>query len=162
MGSKETGSIKHIHFSNIIASSETGIVIYATAKNLIQDISFDDISLTIKRGKFSDSYGGNIDLRPTNDISLGIFEHPIPAVYGNFVSDLSIRNMNVYWEKVLPSYFNGTIEVKNFERIKIDGLHEESFNNNPVIYLHKGKDPEVKGVSSTMKNKKLVLSDDKD
>lgn len=95
LGSKETGSIKHIHFTNITASSESGIVIFATAKDFIRDVSFDNVSLTIKQGKFSESYGGNIDLRPTNDISLGIFGHSIPAMYGNFVDDLSIRNMNV-------------------------------------------------------------------
>lgn len=162
LGSKETGSIKHVHFSNIIASSEAGIVIYSTAKNLIQDISFDNVSLTIKRGRFSESYGGNIDLRPTNDISLGIFEHSIPAVYGNFISDLSIRNMNVYSENGLPSYFTNTVDVKNFERVKIDGLNEVSSSGRPVVYLHRGKEPEVNGVNSTAKNKKLVLIDDKD
>jgi polygalacturonase len=162
LGSKETGSIKHVHFSNIIASSETGIVIYSTAKDLIRDISFDNVSLSIKRGRFSESYGGNIDLRPTNDISLGIFEHSIPALYGNFISDLSIRNMNVYWGEGLPSYFTHAVELKNFERVKIDGLNESSSSNIPVVYLHKGKEPEVKGVSSTAKNRKLVLIDDKD
>ena len=70
--------------------------------------------------------------------------------------------MNVYWEKGLPSYFTHAVEVKNFERVKIDGLHEESFNNNLVVYLHKGKEPDVKGVSSTSKNKKLVVLDEKD
>jgi polygalacturonase len=162
LGSKETGSIKHIHFTNITASSESGIVIFATAKDFIRDVSFDNVSLTIKRGKFSESYGGNIDLRPTNDISLGIFGHSIPAVYGNFVDDLSIRNMNVYWEKGLPSYFTHTVEVKNFERLTIDGLHEERAGTNPVIYLHKGKGEIINRVSSNVKNKKLVLIDNED
>lgn len=162
LGSRETGSIKHVHFTNITGSSESGIVIFASAKDLIRDVSFDNISLTIKRGKFSESYGGNFDLRPTNDISLGIFGHSIPAVYGNFVSDLSIRNMNVYWEKGLPSYFTHAVEVKNFERLTIDGLHEERAGTNPVIYLHKGKGGMINRVSSNVKNKKLVLIDDKD
>lgn len=70
--------------------------------------------------------------------------------------------MNVYWEKGLPSYFSHAVEVKNFEIVKIDGLHEESLNNNPVVYLHRGKEPEVKGVSATSKNKKLVVIDEKD
>lgn len=162
LGSKETGSIKHIHFSNVIASSEAGIVIYSTAKNLIQDISFDNVSLAIKRGRLSESYGGNVDLRPTNDMSVGIFEHSIPALYGNFVSDLSIRNMNVYWEKGLPSYFTHAVEVKNFERVRIDGLIEESYSNKPVVYLHKGMGTDVKSVNSSVKNKKLILTDNKD
>jgi polygalacturonase len=163
LGSKETGSIKHVRFSNIIASSESGVVIYATAKDLIQDVSFDNISLTIKPGLFSESYGGNIDLRPTNDVSLGIFEHTIPALYGNYVSNLAIRNMNVFWEGGLPSWFTHAIEIKNFETVIVNGLHEESAKNNAAtIYLHRGKGSEVKEISSTSKNKKLLLVDDKE
>jgi polygalacturonase len=162
LGSKETGSVKHVHFSNIIASSESGIIIYATAKNLIQDVSFDNVSLTIKPGRFSESYGGNIDLRPTNDVSLGIFEHSIPAFYGNFVSDLSLRNMNVFWEKSLPSWFTHAVEIKNFETVVVNGLHEEGTNNASTIYLHGVNGFEVKEISSTSKNKKLILADNKE
>lgn len=165
LGSKETGAIRHVHFSNVIASSESGIVMYATAKNILQDISFDNISLTIRKGRFSESYGGNIDLRPTNDLSLGIFEHSIPAVYGNYISNLSIRNMNVFWEKGLPSYFTHAVELKNFETVTIDHLYEASQgarNIMATVYLHKGKGSEVKGITSSTANKKLVVVDDKD
>lgn len=161
LGSKETGSIKHVHFSNIIATSESGIVIYSTAKDLIQDVSFDYIGLTIKQGRFSESYGGNIDLRPANDISLGIFEHSIPAVYGNNVTNLSIRDMNVFWEKGLPNYFSHAVEVENFESVTVDRLHEEGGSNVATIYLHKGKGTDVKQITSSNK-KKLIVTDDKD
>lgn len=163
LGSKETGSIKHIHFSNIIASSGSGIVIYSTAKDLLDDISFDNISLTIKPGRFTESYGGNVDLRPTNDISLGIFEHSISALYGNYVSNLSIKNMNVFWNEGLPSWFTHAVEVENYKSVSVDKLHEEGGNGNAsTIFLHKGKGNTVEEVSSTTKNKKLITTDDKD
>jgi polygalacturonase len=165
LGSKETGSIRHVHFSNVIASSESGIVIYATSKHLIDDVSFDNLSLTIKPGRFSEIYGGNIDLRPANDISLGIFQHSIPALYGNNVSNLSIRNLNVFWEKGLPSWFTHAVEIKNFETVIVNGLHEVSAadnNNAATSYLHRGKGAEVKEISSSSKNKKLILNDDKE
>jgi polygalacturonase len=161
LGSKETGSISHIHFSNIVASSESGIVVYATAKDLIKDVSFDNIDLAIKRGKFSDSYGGNIDLRPTNDISLGIFEQNIPAFYGKFVSDLSIRNMNVTWDKDLPAYFTSAVELKNYENIYIDGLHVRGAPGKtlPAVYLHKGAGAHLQGIVPFLKNGKSVIFD---
>lgn len=163
LGSKETGSIQHIHFSNVTAVSESGIVIYATAKNLIRDISFNNVNLTIKKGPLTESYGGNIDLRPTNDISLGIFKHSVPALYGNYVSDLSIRNMNVFWGKDLPAWFTHAVEVNNYESVRIDGLHEESSNNTfSTVYLHQGTSAVAKEISSGLKNKKLVLIDDKE
>jgi polygalacturonase len=161
LGSKETGSISHIHFSNIVASSESGIVMYATAKDLIKDISFDNIDLAIKPGRFSNTYGGNFDLRPTNDISLGIFEHNIAALYGNFVSDLSIRNMNVTWDKGLPNYFTNAVELKNYEQLYIDGLHVHGTPEKllPAVYLHKGTGAHLQGIVPFQKNGKSVIFD---
>jgi hypothetical protein len=161
LGSKETGSIKHVRFSNVFASSESGVIIYTTAVGLIQDVSFDNITLSIKNSTLAKGYGGNIDLRPTNDLSLGIFEHSIPALFGNRVSNLSIRNMNVFWEKAPPSYFTHSVEVENFEGVVIDGLHEKSAGTLPVVYLHKGNGLDVKRITSTVKGKKLVLTNQK-
>jgi polygalacturonase len=161
LGSKETGSISHVHFSNIIASSEAGIVMYATAKDLIKDISFDNLDLAIKRGRFSETYGGNIDLRPTNDVSLGIFEHNIAAIYGNYVSDLSIRNMNVTWDKGLPAYFSNAIELKNYNGVNIEGVHAEGAPEKllPVVYLHTGTGAHLQGITPFLKNGKSVMFD---
>ncbi|MGZ3882187.1 MAG: glycoside hydrolase family 28 protein, partial [Flavisolibacter sp.] len=163
LGSKESGSISHVHFSNIIASAESGIVIYATAKDLINDISFDNVNLSIKNGPLTKSYGGNIDLRPTNDISLGIFEHTTPAVYANYVTTLSINNFTVSWGKNLPAWFTHAVQIEHFESVNINGLHEVNSNSNnlPVIYLSNGKGANVKEISSKVHNKKLVLTDNK-
>jgi len=160
LGSTQTGSISHIRFSNIIASSESGILIYASARGLINDISFDNVSVSIKPSSLADGYGGNFDLRPTNDVSLGIFKHSIPAFYSYQANNLSIKNMDVHWGKGLPSYFTHSIECGNFETITIDGLNEQTEDNNhqatPTVYLHDGKGANVKEISSTDKGKKLV------
>ena len=58
------GKIKNIRFSNITANAETGILIYGSPDGSIEDIYFDKISLTIKPGKYSESFGGNFDLQP--------------------------------------------------------------------------------------------------
>jgi parallel beta-helix repeat protein len=166
LGSTESGAIRHVHFSNVIATSETGMLIYATTNGLIDDISFDNITLSIKQSALADGYGGNFDLRPTNDLALGIFKHSIPALYANHADNMTIRNMNVNWGKGLPDYFTHAVECTNFENILIDGLHEQidGKNNttNSTIYLHKGKTSIVKEVSSTNKNKKLLIKDNKE
>ena len=166
LGSTETGTIRHVRFSNIIASSESGILIYASANGLIDDISFDNVDLSIRQSPLAAGYGGNIDLRPTNDVALGIFKHSIPALYADHADNLVIRNMNVYWGKGLPDYFTHAVECKNFEALTVEGLHEKLSDKNnrkaSTIYLHKGKTFNVKGVTSTDKNKKLVIKDDKD
>ena len=166
LGSAETGAIRHVRFSNIIASSESGILIYATAKGLIDDISFDNVTLSIKQSPLAAGYGGNFDLRPTNNLALGIFKHSIPALYADHADNLIIRNMNVNWGKELPDYFTHAVECTNFETVTIDGLHEQlpddSNTGTSTIYLHKGKASNVKEVTSTSKNKKLVTKDNKD
>ena len=166
LGSKETGAIRHIRFSNIIASSETGILIYASANGLIDDISLDNVDLTIRQSPLAAGYGGNIDLRPTNNVALGIFKHSIPAVYSDHADNVVLRNINVFWGKELPGYFTHAVECTNFERVTIAGLHEQLPGNThtgtSTIYLHKGKTSEVKGVTSTDKSKKLVMKDDRE
>jgi polygalacturonase len=166
LGSAETGTIRHVRFSNIIATSETGILIYAVANGLIDDISFDNVTLSINQSPLAEGYGGNFDLRPTNNLALGIFEHSIPAIYAEHADNVVIRNMNINWAKGLPSYFTHSVECKNFENVIIDGLHENLTGGNntemSTFYLHKGKTFNVKGVTSTDKNKKLVTEDNKD
>ncbi len=166
LGSKETGTISHVHFSNVIASSESGILIYAFAAGLINDISFDNINLSIKQSPLAAGYGGNFDLRPTNDVELGIFKHTIPALYANYTNNLAIRNMNVFWANGLPEYFTHAVDCENFANLTVEGLHENLTGNNnkeaATLYLHKGKTSGVKGVTSSDKTKKLVLKDDRD
>jgi polygalacturonase len=165
LGSAETGSIRHLRFSNIIASSQSGILIYASANNLIDDISFDNVTLSINQSPLAGGYGGNFDLRPTNDAALGIFKHSIPALYANHADNIIIMNMNVNWGNGLPDYFSHAVECENFETLTVGGLHEKLFGKGnggtPTIYLHNGKISDIKGVTSTDKNKKLIIKDSK-
>ncbi len=164
LGSKETGSIRHVRFSNIIASSESGILIYATARGHIDDVSFDNITLSIRKSPLAEGYGGNFDLRPTNNLALGIFKHSISALYAEYADDLTIRNMNVNWGKELPRYFTHSVECKNFENATIDGVHEQFSDNSnkatSVIYLHRGKTSGVKDITSTDVNRTPVIKND--
>ncbi len=125
LGSKETGVISNVRFSNITATSESGIVIYASEKNLIKNISFDNVSISIKKSRIEGGYGGNIDLRPVNDVSLGIFKHDIPALYSKNADEISIRNLIVSWEDSLPQYFVHAVECTGFKNITIDGVNEQ-------------------------------------
>ena len=163
LGSKESGSISNIRFSNITASSESGIVIFGADKGLIQDIYFDNINLTIKESPLAEGYSGNIDLRPVNNIALGIFSHNIAALYSSFTDGLEIRNMNIIWGKGLPSYFNHAIECTDYGRVIIEGVHEQISKDSragaaSTIYLHKGGHAYVKNITSTDEKKKLIVN----
>jgi len=125
LGSRTTGSISNVRFSNIMATSETGIVLYASGKDLLKNISFDHVSISIQHSRIEAGYGGNFDLRPVNDDSLGLFAHDEPALFGKNVDDLFIRDFSVSWGDSLPGYFKHAIECTGYRRITIDGVREQ-------------------------------------
>ena len=168
LGSKETGTISNVRFTNITAVSESGILIFASGKGLIRDIYFDNVSLTIQNSALEKGYGGNMDLRPVNNTALGIFSHNIPALYSAFADGLVIRNMNIFWGSGLPTYFNHALECTNFgTSITIDGLHEHFTKDSrsvatSTICLHKGGTANIKNISSSDSKMKLILRNDSD
>jgi polygalacturonase len=121
--SGDAGKIRNIRFTNIVATAQTGIVIYGVKESLLENISFDKIKLTINPGKYSESYGGNFDLRPAYPLSAAVFKHDIPAIYAQFVKGLSISGFDLDWAPGLPSFFTHGIQIENFEDVSIDGMH---------------------------------------
>jgi parallel beta-helix repeat protein len=163
LGAKETGSIRHLRFSNIIASSESGIVIYGSEKGNIDAVDFENIDLSIRKSVLEAGYGGNIDLRPVNNTALGIFSHSIPAIFATGIEELTFRNIQVSWGTDLPAYFNHAIECMKFGMVTIDGLNEKSpagsqTANNATVYLHEGKEARVSNIHSSDKKKNLVIN----
>jgi len=121
LGSKTVGKIRNVRFSHIVATAQTGIVLYGSPGSILKDITLEDIDLRIERGPLSDSYGGNIDLRPANDLSLAIFRHVIPAVFATGVDGLDIRNFRVSWGADLPEYFQKEAKFPGCTRVSVQG-----------------------------------------
>ena len=161
LGNNKTGSIRHVRFSNITATSESGILIYGSSKGAIRDISFDNVQLTIRQSLLQKGYGGNFDLRPVNNIAMGIFSHSIPALYANFADGLQIRNLKVEWGPGLPSYFDHAIGCSNFENLFIDGVTEQGARDSQTvaastIFLERGKAASVNNIISSSAKTKVV------
>ena len=106
------GPIKHIRFSNILAESESGILIYGTEESTISDVLLENVSIEINPGFNSESYGGNFDLRPVYDRDLGIFKHDIPALYSQYTDGLQIEGFTVRWDSEVPAYMSNAIYCK--------------------------------------------------
>ncbi len=113
------GKIRNIRFSDITATSETGIVIQGSKESIIENISMDRIKLTINKGKYTDSYGGNFDLRPAYPMNIAIFKHDIPGVYAQHISNLKISGFELGWGSGLPSFFTNGIELDQFADVTI-------------------------------------------
>ena len=126
----EAGQIKNVKFSNITATGEQGIIVFGREKSRIQNISFSNVSLIIRKGKETLSYGGNFDLRPAAERPMQIFEHDIPGIFAQYVSNFSVNGFNLTWDPALPEFFTNAIEVNEFENLRIDSFQgEASFNS---------------------------------
>jgi polygalacturonase len=116
------GKVSNVRFRNVIAESETGIVVWGQGKEAIQDLLFEDVQLTVRNGALSRSYGGNFDLRPAYAPQFRVFRHDIPGMFCRFVRGLQIRNFDLRWGEQLESYFTSGIEVESVQDLILDGF----------------------------------------
>ncbi|MGD1041604.1 MAG: glycosyl hydrolase family 28 protein [Sedimentisphaerales bacterium] len=119
---KKLGRIKNVRFSNIIAESQSGIVVWGSKNSVIKDLAFDNVKVKIKDGPLSASYGGNFDLRTSGDLATAQFKHDIPAIYCKDVAGLKISGFETEWEEGLPDFFSNSIWCENVSNVEIDGF----------------------------------------
>jgi polygalacturonase len=116
------GTINNIRFSDITATSETGIVIFGIENSVIENIFLENIKLTINKGKYTESYGGNIDLRPAYPLDYGIFKHDIPGLYGQYVRHLTVNGFDLSWGPGLPAFFTHAVEINHFSDLLLQEI----------------------------------------
>jgi hypothetical protein len=154
------GTIENIRFRNIIANSETGILIYGTEKSIIKDILLSDIKLTIRRGKYTESYGGNFDLRPAWPKEKAIFKHNIPGLYAGYVENLRISGFELEWGNALPRWFTSGMEIEYFKNAIIENIKAEpafDVKGNASLVLRNGENTDIRNLTSDNKNIPYLL-----
>ncbi len=140
----KSGTVKNIHFSNVSAVAETGIIIQGSKTSIIENISFNDLYLRINNGKYSKDYGGNFDLRPAFPVDSAIFKHDIPGIYAQYVQHLDIANTRINWGTNLPPFFTNGILVDQYDDISIEHtIAMPAFKNFSAVQLSNGKNTSV-------------------
>lgn len=119
---KKLGYIKNVRFLNIIAESESGIVVWGSKDSIIKDIMFDNVEIKIKNSPLNASYGGNFDLRTSGDLTTAQFKHDISALYCTNVAGLKINGFKTDWEEGLPDFFSNSIWCENVSNVEIDSF----------------------------------------
>jgi polygalacturonase len=117
------GKIRNVKFQNIVCRGESGMVVYGTAESVIENVSFDNVTFHLADGELQDVSGGNFDLRPVLDPKLQLFAHDIPGFYAQHVKNLRIKDFDLRWDPVEPSFFTNGIEINTF-----DGVTVQNFN----------------------------------
>ncbi len=113
------GLIKNVQFTNVVATGENGIILYAQKLKPMQNITFNNVRLHLKSGKETEAYGGNFDLRPVANPQLRLFEHDIPGVFARYVNNLSFDNFRLTWGDNLPGFYSNGIELEYCSRVDI-------------------------------------------
>lgn len=105
------GSIKNVSFKNFKIESETGVVVWANKVGRVSNISFDNVDILIKNGKNVASFGGNIDLRPTPDMSTNIFKRDLPAILFQNIEQVKINTMSTKFIEAVPEFYTHGLEI---------------------------------------------------
>ena len=158
-----SGIIKNVRFSNIVARSESGIVVYGQKETILQDLSFEGIHLTLLPSPLEATYGGNFDLRPTMDKAAAIFKHDIPGIFLRYVKGVRIQNFDLDWQEPLSNSWSHGIEAEEFEGLAIDGFRGKQGSKNDsgaAVALSRGRDVSIRNCQAqTGTNTFLLLSE---
>jgi polygalacturonase len=117
------GQIKNVQFNNIQATGEHGILLYGLKESHMDNIRFNNVRLLMKRGKETDGYGGNIDLRPANSPEKQLFASDIPAFFAQYADNLQIRDFEVKWANDLPAFFTHGIQCTDVTNLVLSDYY---------------------------------------
>ena len=116
------GRIRNVAFTNILAESESGIMIWAQEPGRIEDVILDQVHLHVRNGPLSESYGGNIDLRPALDPQWAIFQHDLAGLFCRGVNGLTLNQFDVRWDAEMAEYYTYALWCMQTSRVVIDGF----------------------------------------
>jgi len=116
------GRIRNVTFSNILADTENGAVIWAQEPGRIEDVTFNQVRLNVHKGPLSTSYGGNIDLRPAYDLKWAIFRHELAGIFCHGADGLTLHQIDIYWDDAAPEYYTSALWCENTSHVVIDGF----------------------------------------
>jgi hypothetical protein len=119
---KKLGRIRNIWFDGINAESEAGILIHGCPESVIEGVRLERVRLRVRKSPLEEGYGGNFDLRSTNDLRTALFAHDIPGLYFRHVDDLRVKDFDVSWEDGLAAFFTNGIAGEDFEDVEIRGF----------------------------------------
>jgi hypothetical protein len=145
------GSIRHLRFSDIIANSQAPIVIHSMEPGHIQDLSFQNLSLTLAAGPLTPLLGGNLDLQPTSPpLEFNIRRQDLPAILVHNAENLSFAKLRVNWQGSLPDFYTNALSADGFKDLSINDFRGRAAQASlPAIQLQNGTGVAIKNALAT-------------
>jgi polygalacturonase len=125
----KTGYIKNITFDQITAQSEQGVALFATDESPIEDIKISNLTLKIKKGKYSEEWGGNLDLRPSYPMEKQMFAYDAGGIYIQKIKGLELKNIKITWEGKPASFYKDGIKIVDSKKVILENIETEAANS---------------------------------
>jgi hypothetical protein len=116
------GRIRNVVFTNVLAESETGVVLWSHEPGRIEDVTFNQVRLHLRKSPLAESYGGNIDLRPAFDPQWAIFRHDLAGIFSHGTNGLTLNQVEVRWDADMPEYYLHGLWCEQTNRVVVDGF----------------------------------------
>ncbi len=112
----KSGKIKNIRFRNISCNGENGVLIHGNAENQIENVSFENVSVTMN--KYTKWESGLYDLRPC--LQYGVEKIKNAGFYIRYAKNITIEKSEVIWQNKCEDYSTAidTEFVDNLELIR--------------------------------------------
>lgn len=150
--SPKRGGAKNIRFSNMMITSEAGMVFYSFHPGSIEGIRLDNIVMRMTSSKLNFSYGGNLDLRPAYDNQYAMFKSDIPAIYLHNVNGFDVDGFELSKSEGLMDFHTNAIRGDGLRNIQINRFYGPILNSNkslPAISLSGDKNFVVENSKTT-------------
>jgi len=129
---RKMGQIRNVTFRDVNCRGENGILLYGSEQSSIEDITFDNLTFNFVNSKLNAVAGGNIDLRGAMG-DRQLFKADIPAMYGQYVKNIILKNSRIQWEGVSETYFTHGLHFRNFENLQIRDTKTSSSPSNSSL-----------------------------
>ena len=117
---KYEGIVRDIKFSNIQAVSEAGLLVWAAKSELIENVEFNQIKLTMKS---ESSWPHRIDLRP-NPITDFIHSNH-SAIYFHNAKKISVTDLEISWAQDSRSKYRVAFDIENVDGFTVSNCKYE-------------------------------------
>lgn len=111
----KAGNIKNIQFQNINCVSENGIFVLGSDDNYVENITFDNILLNMKKTSKWKLEGN--DIRPCE--GEGILQRKINGFYCNYAKNIAVKNLKINVDDNMKDYMGEQIQIECVENINI-------------------------------------------
>ena len=122
------GRVDGVRFENIQVKTEAAILVWATEPELIKNIEFDRVSITMSN---TSRWPARVDLRPNGEVDF--LREPHSAMTLINAESISIKDSEIFWAPETRENYKSALQVEN-----VVNLAQHNFTYDEPVHLERG------------------------